>query len=58
MDNQFDREGHVNYIYDEYKSVYGYRPRHIDFDSMSDQELKDMTAVIESEIMRQLRSEL
>jgi len=56
MDNQFDREFAINYIYDEHKSVYGYRPRHLDFSSMSDQELQDLMDSIEIEVIKQLRS--
>lgn len=39
------------YIYDEYKSVHGIRPRWIDFDAMSIEELKDMADRLEVEVI-------
>jgi len=40
----------VTYIYDEYKGIHGIRPRWIDFDSMSIDDLKEMADDIEKEI--------
>lgn len=40
-----DRSTYIGAISDHYKSAYGIRPRHIDFDSMSDQELLDAEAL-------------
>jgi len=37
-----DREQLILNIWDCYKDIYGVRPRHLDFDSMSDIELSAM----------------
>ena len=44
------RGGFIGYIYDEYKSVHGIRPRWMDFDSMSTTELERRADDLEAEV--------
>lgn len=48
-----DREFYASYIYDEYKSVHGVRPRWMDFDSMSDAELVRIADDLEAQIINE-----
>lgn len=41
-----DREQLIQFIWDAWKDAYGFRPRHIDFASMSDLELEDLYSKI------------
>lgn len=47
MLSQEARENLICYIYDEYKTAHGIRPRWMDFDAMSDQELEDLADQVE-----------
>lgn len=46
-----ERDFYISYIYDEYKSVNGIRPRWIDFNSMSTSALKEMADKLEQEVI-------
>lgn len=37
-----DREQLILNIWDAWKDAYGYRPSHIDFDSMTDEEIEEL----------------
>lgn len=49
----------IEHIYNLYKSVHNFKPRHIDFDAMSDDELDIMAAklAVENEIEMQRAQE-
>lgn len=52
-----ERDFYITYIFDEYKSVHGIRPRWIDFNSMSLSELKDMADKLEAEVVESIRQD-
>lgn len=52
-----DRSIQIGVISDIYKSAYGFRPSHIDFDSMSDQELLDAEERYYQEAVHTVRQE-
>jgi hypothetical protein len=45
-----DRESLELYVYEEYKSAFGMKGRHFDFDSMTDKELKEQASYISDTI--------
>ena len=51
------REDLFSYISDEYKSLHGYRPRHINSDDMETSELEDLAEGIEKLIIRKIRED-
>ena len=51
------REDLYSYISDEYKSLHGYRPRHLNFDDMETSELADLAEGIEKLIIRKIRED-
>jgi len=50
---QEERDMISSYIYDEYKSVYGVKPRWMDFDAMSDEELERTADDLEDQVIEQ-----
>jgi hypothetical protein len=55
---EWNREDLITYIYDEYKSVNGIRPRWVNFDEYTTEELSEWadrleTAIVEEEIRRE-----
>lgn len=52
-----EREFLSTYIYDEYKSVHGIRPRWMDFDAMSIEELRESANRLEQEIIESIARE-
>lgn len=53
-----NRDDLISYIWDEYKSVYGVRPRHLNFKAMTDQELIDMADRIEMMLIEEMGVEI
>lgn len=45
----FDRDLEIEFIYNMYKDIHGVKPRHIDFESMSDEELDNFSAQLVAE---------
>ena len=41
-----DRNIQIEFIHNVYKETHGVRPRHIDFDSLTDQELDEMADIV------------
>ena len=54
---KIDREGLISYIWEAYKDVNGIRPRWINFDKMTDQEIKEMADNLEKEVVAQIARE-
>ena len=49
-----ERNIQIEFIHNVYKSTHGVRPRHINFDSMTDQEIDEMADIVmeDAEAMR------
>lgn len=54
---QFQRYELETMIWDMYKEVTGFRPRHLDFKSMSDKELNDLADYLGSQMERAIRED-
>ena len=54
---KIDREGLISYIWDAYKDCHGIRPRWINFEAMSDQDIKEMADDLEKEVVLQIERE-
>ncbi|MGW8177814.1 MAG: hypothetical protein ACWGQW_03355 [bacterium] len=51
------RDSLIGYIWDAYKDVNGIRPRWINFDAMSDQDLEDLADSLERDIQEECQRE-
>tara|TARA_B100001939_G_scaffold333391_1_gene333309 strand:- start:4720 stop:5238 length:519 start_codon:yes stop_codon:yes gene_type:complete len=54
---QYERHSLVSYIWDAYKDAHGHRPRFMDFDSMSMDELKTLADRISDEVAEAIKEE-
>ena len=54
---QYERYSLESYVYDAYKDAHGFRPRHIDFKSMSMDELKALADRISDEVAESIKLE-
>ena len=52
---QYERYSLESYIYDAYKDAHGFRPRHIDFKSMSMDELEKMADQVSEEVAESIK---
>jgi hypothetical protein len=51
------RQQNISTIYDVYKEVYGFRPRFVNFNSMSDEDIQSFLNRLFDEAEEQLKSE-